>query len=382
MTKKKTKRKSADKVLRVPAIEIRQGTDHRLYSFSVDGKLLPQVATISRVRRDDKNTIEGYQRPEVASHISEIRRYIESDNPMIPNALVVAFDGRVKFKASAGSGGGVGELIIPLIDGADDADLPGWVVDGQQRSAAIREARVDSFPVFVTAFITDSEEDQRAQFILVNNTKPLPKGLIYELLPATNGSLPTILARRRFPALLLGRLNHDHDSPFRGRIKTPTNGDGVIKDNSVLRMIENSLRDGALYRHWDSSTGSGDVDAMLVILKAYWSAIERVFPDAWNGSPRRSRLVHGVGIVSMGLLMDAATDGYRDKPAPSVDDFERDLREIEDACRWCSGYWEFGPRVERKWNELQNTSKDIQMLANYLLTLYKHRVWDRTSQCV
>lgn len=367
-------------VMRLPAIQIRQSPDRCLYSFAVDGKRLPEIASISRVSRDADHVIQGYQRPEVASHISEIRRYVESESPMIPNALVVAFDERVHFEATPDAGVGMGILCIPIGDKAEGADLPGWIVDGQQRAAAIREADVSEFPVFVTAFITNCQEEQRSQFILVNNTKPLPKGLIYELLPATEGSLPTVLARRRFPALLLGRLNYDADSPLRGRIRTPTSGEGVIKDNSILRMIENSLRDGALYAHWDSRSGTGDVESMLDTLKAYWNAIESVFPEAWDLPPRQSRLVHGIGIVSMGLLMDAASDRYRDKPAPTAEDYVQDLREIEDACRWCSGYWEFGPRVERKWNELQNTSKDIQLLTNYLLTLYKHRVWDRASK--
>ena len=39
------------------------------------------------------------------------------------------------------------------------------------------------------------------------------------------------------------------------------NGDN--KDNSVLRMLENSLRDGALYGHWDARNGGGDEEAML-----------------------------------------------------------------------------------------------------------------------
>jgi hypothetical protein len=41
--------------------------------------------------------VAGYQRPEVFSHISEIRNYIESKNPLLPNAIVLAFDHRVKF---------------------------------------------------------------------------------------------------------------------------------------------------------------------------------------------------------------------------------------------------------------------------------------------
>lgn len=366
-------------VLRVPALEIEQGAGQRLYSFCVDGKQLTSFAAISRVKRGEQSEVVGYQRPEVASHIAEIRRYLESDAPMIPNALVIAFDERVTFESGLKPcpTGRHGELIIPIYPSAGEDERPGWLVDGQQRAAAIREASVDRFPMFVTAFITNDEGRQRSQFILVNNTKPLPKGLINELLPATDGALPALLQRRRFPAMVLERLNYDEESPLYGRIKTATNGDGVIKDNSVLKMIENSLRDGALYRYWDTRTGGGDVDGMLRVLQDYWSVVADVFPEAWDLPPSRSRLVHGVGIVCCGLLMDAIADRYRDRGIPTQADFAEDLKAIAPYCRWTSGTWEFGAGAQRKWNELQNTSKDIQLLANHLLTLYKRVVWDR-----
>ncbi len=78
--------------LRLPALEVCQSKKRLLYSFAIDGKLLPKVTTITRIGRDENHQILGYQRPEVLSHISEIRNYLESDNPMIPNAIVVAFD--------------------------------------------------------------------------------------------------------------------------------------------------------------------------------------------------------------------------------------------------------------------------------------------------
>jgi hypothetical protein len=48
-------------------------------------------------------------------------------------------------------------------------------------------------------------------------------------------------------------------------------------------------------------------------------------------------------------------------------------------CRWTDGHWEFGPGVVRKWNEVQNTPKDVQLLANYLLIQYQARVWRRPA---
>ena len=86
--------------MRLPALQVRQGPNRTLYSFAVDGKQLPLFATVSRIHRDANTGVQGYQRPEVLSHIAAIRKYLESDDPMIPNALVIAFDKRVIFEPS------------------------------------------------------------------------------------------------------------------------------------------------------------------------------------------------------------------------------------------------------------------------------------------
>ena len=84
--------------LRVPALRLTQGPTREIYSFGIDGKILHRFAAVSRVGRDDDAAIRGYQRPEVLSHINAIRAYIESETPMIPNGIVVAFDSRVRFE--------------------------------------------------------------------------------------------------------------------------------------------------------------------------------------------------------------------------------------------------------------------------------------------
>lgn len=367
--------------LRVPAIEVCQGPGRYLYSFAVDGKAIPSFATISRIRRNG-NAVEGYQRPEVLSHILEIRNYLEGDLPMIPNAIIIAFDSRVRFEVTEKDiescrYARAGTLVIPVDDSLQDDQKPGFVVDGQQRLAAIRDANIEEFPICVTAFVTNDVQQQTEQFILVNSTKPLPKGLIYELLPNTQASLPTLLQRRRFPAYLLDRMNRDEGSPLNNLIQTPTTPDGVIKDNSILRMFENSLSDGVLYRFRGTDGGEPDVGRMLEVLQGFWGAVSDVFKEAWALSAKRSRLMHGAGIVSMGFVMDAIAERYRSKGVPAKSDFTADLEPLKDVCRWTDGYWDFGPGCQRKWNEIQNTSKDIQLLANYLLVQYKSLVWNR-----
>lgn len=378
--KKKTtprKKKAKVKILQLPAIEVLQGKNRRLYSFAVDGKLLHDFCTISRVSRHEGEDLSGYQRPEVVSHINQIRDYLESENPVLPNAIVVAFNDTVKFKPSTGSGKAktgysrAGMLQIPIEEGIPDEDKPGWIVDGQQRSAAMRDARVDKFPVCVVGFVADGLEEQRQQFILVNATKPLPKGLIYELLPSTEGKLPVALQRRKHPAMLLNRLNYDDDSPLLGMIRTPTNGTGVIADNSILKMTENSLTDGVLYCY-------EDIDDQVYVLKEFWKAVKKVWPEpAWGQLPRLSRLMHGAGVVSMGFLMDTIADRHRNKDTVTARMFEKDLRPLQDLCKWTEGYWDFGKDNQLKWNELQNVPRHIQMLSNYLLIKYRELVWKR-----
>ena len=406
---------ATQETLELPAIAIRQGSKRELYAFAVEGKKLHDFAQVSRLGRDESEKIAGYQRPEVLSHIAEIRNYLESEEPMLPNAIVVAFDSRVQFKPLKGQLNSDnprhGHLIIKT-DSENKTDKPGWIVDGQQRAAAIRDAKMGKFPVFVTGFITDSVAEQREQFILVNSTKPLPKGLIYELLPGTDVQLASHLQRRRFPAYLLERLNYDSRSPLHLAIQTPTNPfqdfsprtrrgfqnkiskmqvddmslplntgkvkvQGFVKDNSILRMLENSLRDGALYRCRLQADGEMDIDRILKLLFNFWQAVATVFEDAWGKPPARSRLTHGVGIVSMGHLMDAISDRYRTKAIPSQQEFEADLLPLKPFCSWTDGYWDFGATDKRKWDQIQNTSKDIQLVANHLLLQYKRLVWSK-----
>jgi DGQHR domain-containing protein len=351
--------------LRLPCLRVMQG-ERELYSFAVDGKQLGRFAAVARVGRDEDAGLQGYQRPEVLKHIRGIQRYLEKPGALLPNAIVVAFDDRVRFEPIATdtpevSYATAGTLIVPIDESQADGDKPGWIVDGQQRTAAIREARVDEFPVCVVSFIA-SEAEQRSQFILVNNTRPLPKGLIHELLPATQDELPLPLMRRRLAAEVVYRLNVDEDSPFAGHISTPTQPDGVIKDNAVLRMAENSIYNGALYRYRYADTGEGDVASMLTHLKIFWTTVMDTFPDAWGLPPRRSRLSHGAGIAALGYVMDNLTEGIA-------------LAEVGGACArvsklrgapWTGGEWDF-PTGPRRWNQIQNTPNDIRLLTSHLI---------------
>ena len=84
-------------------------------------------------------------------------------------------------------------------------------------------------------------------------------------------------------------------------------------------------------------------------------------------------------IDSMGFVMDAIAERHRPKQLPAEEDFRSDLEGIKEVCRWTDGYWDFGPGMQRRWNEIQNTQHDVQLLSNYLLMQYKARVWARPT---
>ncbi|WP_327591427.1 DGQHR domain-containing protein DpdB (plasmid) [Nonomuraea sp. NBC_00507] len=355
-------------VLRLPALRIQQGI-HTLYSFAVDGKLIHNFAAVSRIKRDDDGDLLGYQRPETYKHVLSIRRYLEGEGALMPNSLTVAFGQQVHFEPfdidmpdAATVGYAIfGVLVIPIDPTQDDADKPAWIVDGQQRSAAIRDAALDQWPVPIVGFIADPEE-QRTQFLLVNSVKPLPKGLIHELLPSATGTLPPAWARRQVPATILAQLNTTPGA-FAGAIRTPTEPDGRITDNAVLRMIETSLYNGALYQYRNPVDGAVNVDAAVAHLTVFWDLVARRWPAAWKFAPRLSRLTHGVGIQALGVIMDDLTT---DQLNP--DHVWAALDRIGDQAAWtfADGHWELRNGETRRWSGFQNTGADVRLLSDHL----------------
>jgi DGQHR domain-containing protein len=360
--------------LTVPAVKTVQ-KDHTLFLFSIDGKQLHQFAAVSQLARDEEGQVLGYQRPEVAAHIANIRQYIESDGAMLPNAIVLAFDTSVEFEPLNKKHPDLGTLTIPVPNGNGEAK-PGFIVDGQQRSAAVRDAVVDSFPLCVVAFLASSEEEQREQFVLVNSAKPLPKSLIYELLPGMSdgASLPPAILKRKLAALLTQRLNADEDSPFRGLVKMPSNPDAIVQDNTLMKMVEASVADGAL-SDFKSEDSGFDVDAALALLKTFWRAVQKTFPDAWGLPPRLSRLSHAAGVLALGLVMDACVARHRERGLPSQKVFAEELAVLAPHCHWTDGSWNFGGGDKRPWNSIQSTPKDVTLLGDHMLSLYKKLVW-------
>ncbi len=284
-------------VLRYTALLAKQSEDQDVFVFTARALDIEQFATIDRAGRDEGGKLRGFQRPQIASHIANIKDYLMTAEAILPNAIVVAFLDGVHLKTIRGR---TAELEIEVGKGK-----PGFVVDGQQRLAALSQTGRKDFEVFVIGLICRSTNELRKQFILVNSTRPLPKSLIYELLPGVE-DLPASLSGRANAAKLIERLNYDDNSSLRGVIRTHTNPSGYITDSSFYRVIINSAVDGAIRE----LLAQGKKDGPFEVVSNFYGAVQKVFNGAWvNHTPKTSRLVHGTGIAALGYVVIALVTG-------------------------------------------------------------------------
>jgi DGQHR domain-containing protein len=364
------------------ALRINQHPDIPLYLFALEAGEVDLVADVARISRDEAGKLLGYQRPEKKQHVKQILEYLDGDEVLFPNGLILALPSSVRFRGSRGPNPSdglatIGMLEIPLPE-SREAPRPALIVDGQQRSLALARTRNAKLPITVAGFVSEDLHVQREQFLRVNTVSPLPSDLVSELLPEVNTQLPTKLSSRKLPAILVNALSQDADSPFKGLIKQASTtasrkSETVVKDNSLLQAITASLSpSGVLFPYKDLSSGTIDTSTIRKILVVYWTAVRDTFPDAWGISPNKSRLMHGVGIRSMGQLMDRVMERVMFEVDINSDEayskVMAELALVEPYCRWTKGRW---PEINYNWNELENITKHINILSNYLIRVYQ-----------
>lgn len=352
------------KKFRFRAIRARQSDQHSVFSFVASAKEVFEIAKIERAGRSEQGELFGFQRPQVSKHIHEIRDYLSKDDAVLPNSVVLAFVDGVRVS-------NLDDTLTEIEIEVGDAP-PGQIVDGQQRLTALHGLPDKDFQVFVSALVCEDKEDLRRQFILINNTRPLPKDLIYELLPTVSG-LPDRMSSRSFAADLATLLNYygrDGGEPqaLCGEIKQHTNPKGSISSNAIQRVIMNSRSNGALR---DIARTEDAPKRSLKLIADFYGAVMDLFPEAWIGmSPRTSRLKHSVGIIALGYAMEMA---YALHGARTREDFRDKLTCLtaDGLCAWTSGTWVLSDEERRPWDRLQNTPPDIRMLSDYLVRLVR-----------
>lgn len=336
------------------AVYAKQSEAHDVLTFTATAIDILEFATIDRAGRDSEGSLSGFQRPQIAGHIRNIRDYLEQDDSVLPNPIVVAFLGGLRVVDRKESGHCTIEIETL-------GNKPGLVVDGQQRLTALSQTTRNSFQLFVSAVVCRDEAELKRQFVLINSARPLPKSLIYELLPSMQG-LNRKMGERALAAELTARLNFTDGSALLGLIHQHTNPDGVVKDTAIQKVIMNSAGDGIMRELLQEQDG---LARCYDLINEYYWAVRNTFPGEWEGhKPKTSRLVHGAGIIAMGHVMEVIA--YFDK-AKNRKEFAVGLACLKPKTAWTQGEWDFGNGERRSWRGIQNVSGDIAMLSDYLV---------------
>lgn len=366
------------KALQVNALRVMQDRKHPLFMFVITADQLGELADVSRITRNDEGEIDGYQRGEVKRHVAAISEYLNSNRGFVlfPHALILALTRPVSFTLSsdarASNACESGLLTIPV---AAKSGKPALLVDGQQRSLALAKARRRDFPVPVCAFQATDLETQREQFLRVNSTHPLPRGLIAELIPSIRSVLPQRLAERQAASALVESLNRDPASPFFGLIRRSSypkevRRKAVIADTALIKVLEDSFRTptGALFPYRNVATQEVDLSGAFRVLVAFWGAVRTTFPEAWGLSASHSRLMHSAGLRAMGKLMDRVMATVDIDDARLEQRLRRELSPLKGACAWTRGTWvDLDGLV---WDKLQNVPAHVRQLTDYVQRVY------------
>lgn len=382
-------------ILKIKAIkEIVNGVT--VYTGWVEGKKVRDIAKIVHISREGE-FINGYQRSELPKHVDSITDYVESKNSTILANLVIGFNKTVTFEPIA-LGSEFGHLHVPYDPEKPSSELPGAIVDGQQRSGGVKNSHHDSYPLPVSVFISENESDYIQQFLILNLGKPLTSVQLNALALYEDIYKPPALAEKAFPLSMCEELGfRNTESPLFGLIKSNGNKDGIIAESSITEFVTNVRRqvlntlDVRVYQELDNHS----TKEFVQILMNFWEAVAEVFEEDWAKKSRdmkRTYITHGTSVIGFSYLCrhmlrvfqtpskNTNNESVLSREIPSPKFFVKELSLIKEHCHFNKGYWNLGlarnPDVQdlpysRRWNDFQNTTSEKQLFATNILRLYE-----------
>src|SRR3954463_766607 len=77
------------------AIRARQSDSHEVLTFPARAQDIKMFADIDPAGRSDDGALKGFQRPQIATHIKQIRQYLSHRGSVLPNPIVIAFTSKI-----------------------------------------------------------------------------------------------------------------------------------------------------------------------------------------------------------------------------------------------------------------------------------------------
>ena len=252
----------------------------------------------------------GYQRTPSPKRVSELAGSIIRREVDLPTSVLLSLRGESASQMLARVGPDRYELALDPGKAATEHQL--FVVDGQHRvkalAKAMNEDQADVLNVKIpfVCMVGADESQEMEQFHVVNsNAKSVPTDLALELLRARAASDPTFEQRvkdsgRKWELDAQGLTQHlaTASSTWKGRIRLANSkkAQTTVPAASFVKSLKPLLAHPTLFRRIPSAEQQGQV------IDAYWRAIRRVLPEAFEDPPRFN-IQKGIGVEVMHAVL-------------------------------------------------------------------------------
>lgn len=339
-----------EKLFNTIALEVKQNSQgYHLYLFVVDGKEIAKQVGVRRMEwHKAKFKAEGFQRALDMNRVNEIGVYL-SQNPILPNALVVAFEeGTLEFNPLPGQQADsvvkFGHLTIrgKLIKGdgvlepLPERERIGYVIDGQHRLKGIESSTLPegSFPIIVSAFYKVDARFQLSQFYALNQTVQISRSLLALLRRELGYQLPPREASKKAISDVCGILQSKPSSPFEPEkyVGSPIYK-GPLNVTVVEGMVERAIKNTRLKWKWNPDANlipESHLQDIAQSLYVYWKGISEVFSEYWGKKPKDQRLFCAIGLYTMIQFYDKVMENIDINSAKAVQEVKARLEPIKD----------------------------------------------------
>ncbi|QPF71464.1 DGQHR domain-containing protein [Roseateles sp. DAIF2] len=366
--------------------------------FTIDGRLIRSFAAVDRL---DVVAGTGNQRDEIYKHVSDISNGMR-DGVQVPNSVIVVFNEEVFSWAPSDDEVPESwvvcrqlsdwslvkhptdhdrivqevcpvELDIPFRNAAFDEEKTAYLVDGQQRTAALSLVDIDAVPSFFLTVnaLVGSQEEAKNTFRIANSTVRITTDFARALLGTLDETPGYVREEKRVAQAVKTLAIDDKNSPFYGLVKHPgVDGKGMpIVYNTLFSVVATFNQSGIDF-------GEGSEDLAHAVAKAY-SLVAGIWPEAWGKSSKDSKLSHGAGLRAIGkVLVDllrvqtAIHGGDLTKPEAWAG-VEASLKRLRAKVLWSLESASTGNATQLSNYKTQllprqNTNQDIQQLTTFL----------------
>lgn len=231
------------------------------------------------------NTETGIQRDLSKARTKDIENYLKNIDATFPNTIIIC----VSNNPASSDPVYILDADKKILNILPERGVAN-ILDGQHRLSGLPRNNTE-FELPVAVFLDLSLGEQAKIFSKINSTQTkVPLDLVYDLFGMTEDR-----SVEKSAYAVVKTLNNDLESPWYGKIKTLTIRSGDIAQGSFAKYIDKELiSNGKLLENLYKEDRDKD---LLMMLKNFFSAIKKVFPNEWENQDSTYILTKTTGFV-------------------------------------------------------------------------------------